>query len=108
MSIHVAKLGTSVDVPVNEWPLAAQRNAFEVGVGRIVADAHAGVVRKDFPDDESHRKVVNDRIDTRLRNLANADQRSLSPAEALIKENAELKAMVAELMAAANKSKKAA
>jgi len=108
LTIPVAKLGKNVELPFSKWSLAAQRNALVVGVGRIIADAHAGVIRKDYPDHESHRKVVYDRIDTRVRNLEKADVRSVTPAEALVRENAELKAMVAELMAAANAAKKKA
>lgn len=77
--IECTKLGEKFAVPFDEYSPEAKANAIVVGLHRIVNDAMAGVVRKDFPTgaagDEAFREVGRARVRVRLTNLANADRK---------------------------------
>ena len=80
MQIHIAKLNLNVPVTdFDQWSPAAVSNAIVVGLGRILNDAVAGVARKDFKSDSDFRDFAMRKIQTRLANLRNADQRISSP-----------------------------
>jgi hypothetical protein len=78
MQILCTKLNESFEVPFDSYSPEAKANAIVVGLHRIVNDAMAGVVRKDFPTgvagDEAFRDVGRRKVRVRLANLANADR----------------------------------
>jgi hypothetical protein len=107
LKITCTKLGETFDIDWAGYSDEAKANAIVVGLHRIVNDAMAGVVRKDFPTgaagDESFRDVGRTRVRVRLANLANADRKTgTDPLSAMSDD--QLRAELARRAAAAKKS----